>query len=111
MVHLFRQVISRWRTKRALKQALSPAAFHHLATEILSLATAAAQVESEDRQLQQTVARILQEMKELRELTGDRKFARLSREKRLMLKKQLLVSRKNLIDQLQGAPPPTDRVQ
>jgi hypothetical protein len=111
MVHLFKQAISRWRTRRALKQALSPAAFRHLAAEMISLATAATQVETGDAQLQETVTRILNEMQELQKLAGERKFSRLSREKRLMLKKQLLVSRKNLLDRLQAAAPPTDRIQ
>ena len=111
MIRIFRQFLHKWRTKRALNQALSPAAFRSLASEMISLATAATQMENEDKQLKETVTRILREMEDLQELTGQRKFSRLSREKRLMLKKQLLISKKNLIDRLQSASPPTDRIQ
>ena len=111
MILFFKQLQHKWRARKALNEALSPAPFNGLASEMIALATAATQMESGDRQFQKTVTRILHEMEELQELAGQRKFSKLSREKRLMLKKQLLVSRKNLIDRLQSAHPPTDRMQ
>ena len=102
---------SRWKTRSRLKHEVAPESFRTTTAELRELAALAGQLWPSDHRFHSRIRRILVEMEQLDELTGRREFLQLPIEKRIELKESLLESRKQLLETVKTALPPTDRIQ
>lgn len=96
---------------RRIARAINPKEFVRLAAELRSLAEIASKIRHPEPKFQDRVKRILHEMQQLEELAERPEFTRLTKEKRLELRKSLIISKQQLIEKLQDVPSPTDTLQ
>lgn len=103
-----------WKKMQAqsrLRREVSPDSFRATTEELRDLAALAGRLWPSDHEFQRRIRRIVDEMEQLDQLTSKREFNNLTLEKRMELKESLLESRKQLMETVQSAPPPTDRIQ
>ncbi len=98
---------SSWR----LRAEIDPAAFRRLARELDELAELAQKLLPRQHQYFARLQDIRREMEQLDELASRPEFRRLSAEKRVRLRKNLIQSRDQLIETVQSAPTPTSILQ
>ncbi len=98
-------------TLRAKKREIAPESFTLLTKEILELAQLVEKIRPGDHDLGIKLARLELEIKHLQALVGKRSFKKLSCEKRMELKKNLIFSRQQLLEAMGAASPPTERIQ
>lgn len=111
---MFRKLKERWLRfvkARRLAREVAPATFLSLSAELRELAEAVSKIRHETPGFQPRLERIIREMSQLEELASKPEFKRLSTAKRLELRNSLLSSRRQLLESMQAAPPPTDRLQ
>jgi hypothetical protein len=98
-------------SNRSKKQEIAPESFTVLTKEILELAQLVEKIRPGDQELGIKLSRLEQEIKHLQTLVGKRSFKKLSTEKRMELKKNLVFSRQQLLEAMGAASPPTERIQ
>ena len=103
--------LKRLKFKRAAQKSISPQEFQRLADELMRLACVAERVMPENDMFGSRVQNIKEEMHKLNELAGKKEFARLPRETRLELIESLRQSRRQLMETMHQANPPTDTLQ
>ncbi|MFP4167311.1 MAG: hypothetical protein ACLFSY_00500 [Desulfonatronovibrionaceae bacterium] len=103
--------VNRIRARRSARKSISPREFQRLAEELMQLADVAERVVPDNGVFGTRVQKIKQEMHKLNELAGRKEFGRLPRETRLELIKGLRQSRRQLVETMHLADPPTDTVQ
>ncbi|MGX9366874.1 hypothetical protein ACTVJH_12660 [Desulfoplanes sp. PS50] len=96
---------------RAKRREIAPESFTVLTTEILELAQLVEKIRPGDHDLGVKLSRLEQEIKHLQVLVEKRSFKKLSCEKRMELKKNLIFSRQQLLEAMGAASPPTERIQ
>lgn len=106
-----------WRAlgeRKRVSREISSRAFKEMARELSELAVMAGligQAGPLGDEFQARLRRIKAEMDQLCILAGRPEFRRLSRKRRLLLRRSLLQSRKKLLETVQNAPAPIDRLQ
>ncbi|WP_156939541.1 hypothetical protein [Desulfocurvus vexinensis] len=100
-----------WREARRVAREIDPAVFLHMAAELREIADAASKLWQEDPSFSARARRILDEMDQLERIAQRPEFRRLSPQKRLELRKSLILSRDQLLESMQASPPPTERIQ
>lgn len=103
-----------WRTiaeRRRVSSEISSKAFRDMAREISELAAMAGQLGPVEDEFQAKLRRIRTEMDQLGCLAEKPEFRRLSRKRRLLLRRGLLQSRDQLLETVRSAPTPTSRIQ
>jgi hypothetical protein len=101
----------RLKSGRAAQKSISPQEFKRLADELMRLACVAERVMPENDVFASRVQKIKEEMHKLNDLAGKKEFARLPRETRLELIESLRQSRRQLVETMHQADPPTDTLQ
>lgn len=105
---------SAWRAclehKRCSRE-IHPQAFKAMAHEIKELVVMAGLFGPVEDEFQAKLKRIKAEMDQLHSLAGRPEFRRLSRKRRLLLRRSLLQSREHLLQTVQNVPTPTSRLQ
>lgn len=105
---------SAWRSclehKRRSRE-IHPQAFKAMAHEIKELVAMAGLFGPVEDEFQAKLKRIKAEMDQLHSLAGRPEFRRLSRKRRLLLRRSLLQSREHLLQTVQNVPTPTSRLQ
>ncbi len=107
-------LLSAWRScMRSLKcsREINPQAFKEMAHEIKELVVMAGLFGPVEDEFLAKLKRIKAEMDQLHSLAGRPEFRRLSRKRRLLLRRSLLRSREHLLQTVQNVPAPTDRLQ
>ncbi len=103
-----------WRAlaeRKRVSREIDSQAFREMARELSELAVMAGMIGPPEDEFQAKLGRIKTEMDQLCSLTGRPEFRRLSRERRLLLRRSLLQSREQLLKTVQSAPAPTVRLQ
>lgn len=111
---MFRKLLEKWYEflqARRTARAIRPKEFVLLASDLRLLAESASKIRHPEPEFQSRVKRIQDEMRQLEQLADRPEFAKLPREKRLELRKSLILSRQQLIEYMQDAPSPTDVIQ
>lgn len=108
---LLRDLKTALEAKQRAARELSPQALAKLAEEVRQLADVADRLEPVEDAFKVRLARIRDEMDQLGRLASKPEFQRLSEDKRQKLREGLLASRKQLMESVQSAPAPTDRLQ
>ena len=111
MLRYLRDTWAHLKANRARKREIAPESFSLLVTEILHLARLVEKIRPGDHELGAKLSRLEQEIKHLQRLLNKREFKRLSPEKRLELKQNLVFSRQQLLEAMGAASPPTNRIQ
>ncbi|MFO7597436.1 MAG: hypothetical protein R6W92_13970 [Desulfocurvibacter africanus] len=105
---------SAWRAcmeRKSRSREINPQAFKEMAHEINELVAMAGLFGPVEDEFQAKLKRIKAEMDQLHSLAGQSEFRRLSRGRRLLLRRSLLQSREHLLQTVQNVPTPTDRLQ
>ncbi len=92
-------------------EELSCEQFKKLSQDIKELANLIGKIWAENMEFQIKIKRIKKEMEQLDKILEQKSFSFLSHEKKLELKKSLLISKKELLKCIQEAPCPTKRMQ
>lgn len=100
-----------YKARRALAREVSPKNIRAMAEEVGELARLAAQVSASTPDMLALTDRIQSEMKNLEELAAKPEFRRLSTGKRILLRQGLLQSKEQLLESIDKAPSPTERLQ
>lgn len=111
---MLRYLRSKWAqlwASRARRREIAPESFTMLTKEILELAHLLEKIRPADQELGIKLSRLEQEINHLQTLVGNRSFKKLSAEKRIALKKNLIFSRQQLLEAMGAASPPTERIQ
>ncbi|MBU1248832.1 MAG: hypothetical protein KKB70_09040 [Proteobacteria bacterium] len=103
MFNRIRSRLQAWRTQQRLRREVMPRVFLRLTDEIADLARCAAISCRDDTR----VRTMFGDLDELRQQATSPSFAKLSVERRLLLRQGLIQSRQQLIDSLQSAARPT----
>ncbi|WP_462323342.1 hypothetical protein [Desulfoplanes sp.] len=111
MIAFLRNKWTQFLADRAKKREIAPATFALLTQEILELAHLVEKIRPGDHELETKLSRLEQEIEQLQELLKKRTFKKLSPAKRMELKKNLIFSKKQLLEAMGAVPPPTDRLQ
>ena len=111
MLKWFRERYKALQERRRIARELDPKVFQRLARELNELATLAERVHPLEKPFAARIKRIQDEMAQLQQMASEPEFKRLSPQKRLQLKQSLLESREQLVESVQTAPSPTDRLQ
>jgi len=105
------QSMNRVKSWRSSKRSISPREFQRLADELMQMASVAERVMPDNDVFKSRVKKIKKEMNKLSALAGKKEFGRLPPETRLELIKSLRQSRRQLMETMHLAAPPTDRLQ
>lgn len=97
--------------RRRLGRDIAPESFRELAKELTDLADVAEKLWPAKPKLQEKIGKIRSEMAQLDRLAAKPEFRKLSIERRTALRKSLMHSRDQLMETVQTAPSPTDRLQ
>ncbi len=97
--------------KRQLAREIDPRTFQALCRELLELSEQASKLWLQEPDAQARARHIRDEMEQLASMAARPEFKRLSPAKRLELRKGLILSRKQLLEAMHNAPPPTARIQ
>lgn len=97
--------------RQRLSREIDPRTFLELTAELRDLAEAASKLWQEEPEFQARVRRIKSDMDQLEALAVRPEFKRLPAERRLEIKKSLVDSRRQLLDSMYQAPPPTTLLQ
>jgi hypothetical protein len=111
MLQQLLETFRRWRASRRMARETGPRAFLEMSAELQRMAEAASklwQMEAED---QARAHRILADAAQVQALAARPEFKRLSLEKRLELRRGLIVSRRQLLESMRQAAPPTGALQ
>lgn len=100
-----------WRKARRLDRLISPGTFIEMSQELQELAGTASKVRQGEPEFQARISRIRNEMEQLAALAGKPEFMRLTKAKRLELRKSLLISKAQLLQSVHSAEPPTTTLQ
>lgn len=111
MFRWFKEKIETWKAQRKLARQINPRTFKAMATEIRDLALLASQLSPRGKDIQKLIRNIIIEMDRLSALAERPEFRRLSTGKRLLLRQGLLESREQLLESIESAPAPTERMQ
>lgn len=101
----------RLKSRRETQKSISPQEFQRLAHELMHLACVTERVMPENDMFTSRVQKIKEEMHKLNELADKKEFGRLPRETRLELVESLKLSRRQLMETMHLADPPTDTLQ
>lgn len=99
------------KARRALSREVSPKNIRAMAEEVGELARLAAHVSPITPEMHDLIDRIREEMDKLGHLAGRPEFRKLSTGKRILLRQGLLQSREQLLQSIDKAPSPTQRLQ
>ena len=111
MFRWIKDKIERWKAQRKLARQIDPRTFKTMAGEIRDLALLASQLSPRGKDIQTLIRNIIIEMDRLADLADRPEFRRLSTGKRLLLRQGLLESREQLLESIESAPAPTERMQ
>jgi len=111
MFRWFKEKIEAWKASRKLAREVDPANFKAMAQDIRDLAILASQLNPRGKDIQQLIRNIIIEMDRLSDLADRPDFRKLSTGKRLLLKQGLKDSREQLLESIESAPSPTERLQ
>ncbi len=111
MLKWLKEYVHNFRSERAVKKSIAPREFRKLAREMMELANLAQRVMPEDEDFHVRVEKIKEEMSKLNDLAEKKEFGRLPRETRLELVRSLKESRRQLMESMHLAAPPTDTLQ
>ncbi|MCK9240782.1 hypothetical protein [Desulfocurvus sp.] len=100
-----------WSEARRLARDIDPAVFLAMAGELREIALAASKLWQDDPSFSARARRILEEMDQLERIAQRPEFRRLSPQKRLELRRSLILSRDQLLETMQASPPPTTTIQ
>ncbi|QGY40808.1 hypothetical protein GM415_11960 [Pseudodesulfovibrio cashew] len=111
MFRWIKDKVEAFRAQRKLARQIQPKNFKRMAEEIRDLAVLASQLSPRGKEIQQLIRNVIIEMDRLRELADRPEFRRLSTGKKLLLRQGLQESREQLLESIESAPSPTDRLQ
>ncbi|QJB58125.1 hypothetical protein [Pseudodesulfovibrio sp. zrk46] len=111
MIKWFKDKIEAFKAQRKLEKQINPREFKEMALDIRDLAVLASQLSPRDRDIQKLIRSVLSEMERLSELADRPEFRKLSTGKKLLLRQGLIESRERLLESIESAPSPTDRLQ
>lgn len=111
MFDWIRNLFSSYRDRIKTAREVQPGNFRKMAEEITELADACAQVCPPESEILNRIERVKEEMDQLRELTSQPEFRKLSVQRKLELKESLVQSREQILDSMQTAPTPTRFLQ
>lgn len=111
MFRWFRTKIESLRDKRRLARSVDPESFRTLAAELRELADLAKQLWPRQHKFHIKIERIQAEMEQLDKLASKPEFKRLSSDKRVQLRENLLHSRNQILETMKTAPTPTTTLQ
>ncbi|WP_028574240.1 hypothetical protein [Desulfonatronovibrio hydrogenovorans] len=98
-------------SKRRLHSQIKAREFQDLARELMYLAEIAARIAPEQDSTTEKLRKIKQEMETLSQLVDSRDFLKIPPETRQELKESILASRRQVVESIHHAPPPTDILQ
>ncbi len=111
---MFQKLRDMWRRlkrKRRLAREIDPRTIQAMCRELLELTGQASKLWLQEPEFQARARHIRDEMKQLASMAERPEFKRLSAAKRLELRKGLILSRKQLLEAMHNAQPPTARLQ
>lgn len=111
MLGWIKEILENWKAQRKLASQIDPRNIKIMAQEIRDLAILASQLSPRGRDIQSLIRNILTEMERLSELADRPEFRKLSPGKRILLRQGLLESREQLLESIESAPSPTERIQ
>ena len=111
MLRWFRDRVETWKARRKLEREINPETFKRMASDIRDLAVLASQLAHDGRATSELAQNVIGEMDRLNDLADRPEFRRLSTGKRLLLRKGLMESRHQLLESIESAPSPTERLQ
>lgn len=103
--------IEYWKEQRKLARQIQPGNFKAMAHEIRDLAVLASQLSPNSKDMSTLIRNILSEMERLADLADRPEFRKLSTGKKLLLRQGLLESKEQLLESIESAPSPTERLQ
>lgn len=103
--------IEYWKEQRNLARQIQPKNFKAMAYEIRDLAVLASQLSPNNKDMSKLIRNILSEMERLADLADRPEFKKLSTGKKLLLRQGLLESKEQLLESIESAPSPTERLQ
>ncbi|CCH50581.1 hypothetical protein [Pseudodesulfovibrio piezophilus] len=107
----FRDKVESFRAQRQLARQIQPRNFKKMAHEIRELAVLASQLSPRGKDIQTLIRNILNEMDRLSDLADRPEFRKLSTGKKILLRQGLLESKEQLLESIESAPSPTERLQ
>ncbi|WP_018124852.1 hypothetical protein [Desulfovibrio oxyclinae] len=99
------------KARRALAREVAPKNIRAMAVEVGELARLASQVSHASPELHELIENVRTEMARLENLAGKPEFRKLSTGKRILLRQGLLQSKEQLLESIDKAPTPTERLQ
>lgn len=100
-----------FQAQRKLAKQIQPKNFKQMAQEIRNLAVLASQLSPRGEDMQKLIRSVLTEMDRLTDLADRPEFRKLSTGKKLLLRQGLLESKEQLLESIESAPSPTERLQ
>ncbi len=111
MINWLKDKIETWKAQRKLYRQVNPRNFKRMAEEIRELALLASQLNPKGQEIKKLIRNIIVEMERLSEYADRPEFKKLSPGKRLLLQQGLKESRDQLLESIDSAPSPTEKLQ
>ena len=111
---MWQKIKAKWRVyreRRRISRELGQKNFLKLSGELLELADTASKLWPQEPNFQAGITRLKDEMRQFERLAAKPEFRRLSRKKRLELRRSLIQSKQQLLETVHSAPSPTTLLQ
>lgn len=106
-----RDIWKRFKQRRRLAREIDPRAIQAMCRELLEMTEQASKLWLQEPEYQAQTRHIRDEMEQLASMASRPEFKRLSAARRLELRKSLILSRKQLLEAMHNAQPPTATLQ